>query len=225
MYTSADFQKLRDKISDILAKNAQISPASVKTMLPVKDLLGKIYESHVLATVIENLVSRERCIIKLINSGLYRLKQKGSSINKSYPYFEVYKGDVLIGEIFTDTEFTSLSSQQITRSTSDNSDYHELDIVMFRPGCSNRPAYSDVLLAIECKATTFQKSTFRQILGFRRELGLLAESSYTAFSNWPIPKVNSNPPSVHMCYSTDQKIERYKDNAFVYGILMVHEKM
>lgn len=223
MYTSKDFQDLRDRISNVLSKNASISPATVKTILPIKDLLGKIYESHVLAKVIENLVINERCTVKLVNSGSYILKQKGSPINKSYPFFEIRKKDILIGEVFTDTEFTTISSKRVARRFSDTSDYHELDIVMFKPGGSGRPDYEEVLLAIECKATVIGKDTFRQILGFRRELAFLDDSNFTRFSNWPTSKVSAYPPSVHMCYSTDLAIKKYEDNALVYGILMVHE--
>lgn len=226
MLTSTDVVRIKTQITNLLKKNAGMSPAQVTGILPVKDLQGKLYEAHVLSVIIENLATQEKCTIKLVNTGKLMLKQKGSPLNRTYPYFEVWKGGSLIGEIFTDTEFTSLSCS-LRKAKVSNGDYHELDIGLFTPGCMDgkRPSYNEVLLAVECKATVFEKSIFREVLGFRRELSMLKNKHKTIFNVWPIDEVPAVPSSVHLCYSTDGAIRRYSDNAIEFGILMIHETM
>jgi len=226
MLTSTDVLRIRGNIASILQASSSISPVQAAGILPIKDLQGKLYEAHILATIIQNLTTLEGCTIKLVSSGTLTLKQKGSPINRTYPYFEVYRNRALIGEIFTDTEFLSLSFSLRRAKTITTSDYHELDIVTFSPGLNGRPRHEDVLLAVECKATSVEKSTFREVLGFRRELALLQSTPQkTSFNTWPINLITANPPSVHMFYSIDRPILKYKDNAFIYGILVIHETM
>lgn len=227
MLTSTDIVRIKAQITNLLQKNAGMSPAQVTGILPVKDLQGKLYEAYVLSVIIENLTTKEKCTIKLVNPGKLALKQKGSPLNRTYPYFEVWRSGTLIGEVFTDTEFTSLSCF-LRKATISNGDYHELDIAMFTPGCAAgiRPSFVDVLLAVECKATVFEKSIFREVLGFRRELAMLDKNmNKTIFNIWPIDKVSANPASIHLCYSTDGAVRKYRDNALEFGILMICEKM
>jgi hypothetical protein len=228
MLTSEDVARIRAYIATIFQTHAAISPASTRGILPVKDLQGKLYEAHVLATVIQNLVTLEHCTVRLINSGTFTFKQKGSPVRRAYPYFEVYRAGTMIGELFTDTEFLSLSCVLSRHPNPANGDYHELDIALLSPLCAEgvRPMYSHVLLAIECKATTFEKSTFREVLGFRRELTFLSDrNNSTGFNSWPIISVPADPPSVHMCYSTDPAVLKYVRNAATFGIIVFHETM
>jgi hypothetical protein len=221
--TTNDITRLKQQISASLQANAGISIASAIGILPTKDLQGKIYEAYILAFVIEKLVIVEGYSVQLVNNGTLVLKQKGSPINRTYPYFTVHKNGKLIGEIFTDTEFTSLSFKLRRGTTFIPGDFHELDIAMFKPGCSGRPGHDQILLAVECKATEIGKNTFREMLGFRREMTLLTNVNPTIFNTWPVRTVNSDPPSVHLCFSTDPAIIRYADNGRCYGIYVIHE--
>lgn len=222
--TSIQVSKIKAAITATLTANVGLSPAKVKALYPVKNVQGKLYEVHVLAHVLSTLTILEGCKISLVNVGPYRLKQKGGPVNRSYPYFKVERSNGYIGDIFTDTEFTGLS-YDTTRSLN-NTDYHELDIAMFNPGVSGRPNYLEVIMAIECKATKFEKSTFREILGFRRELSFLDRNLHpTPFKKWFTKGVMARPASIHMCFSTDATINKYDQNAEVFGIQLFHEKM
>lgn len=226
--TPAD--RIRSEISTIFRTHAGISPARTTLLLPFLDLQGKLYEAKVLACILRDLVTLEGCVVQLqCKAGsTYRLKQKGSPILHHYPYFQVFRGAKLFGEVFTDTEFSSLSCLNTHGSVQSNADYHELDIVMFTPGQNGRPFFDTIMLAIECKATKFEKSTFRELLGYRRELGYYSASpNQTYFDAWPTFTVQSDNQaecaSVHMCYSTDSRISKFTNNAEAFGILLVHE--
>lgn len=223
---SSDIIRIKKQISDSLQANTGISPANATSILPVKDLQGKIYEAYILALIIERLVTIEGCSIQLVSSGNLLLKQKGSPINRRYPYFKVSKDGKFIGEIFTDTEFTTISFEKSGNTIPRPGDYHELDIAMFTPGCKDRPSYKSILLAVECKATTIEKATFREMLGFRREMAFLIGMELpTEFEKWPARSVACHPRSLHLCYSTDPAILKYVANGLFFGMHLFLEAM
>ncbi|PWK72894.1 hypothetical protein LX99_04224 [Mucilaginibacter oryzae] len=224
--TPADVSWIKTRITSIISANSTAAPASIRRILPLKDLQGKLYEAWVLGEMIQQLSVNEKYSIHLINSGTYRLKQKGTEIKRNYPYFKVFDSkNTLIGEIFTDTEFSSLSHVRLRGAPWLGPSFHELDIVLFSPGKSGRPSFRNVLIAVECKATTIHKSTFREVLGFRRELGLLSHLNPTGFTSWPASTIASDPPSVHLFYSTDRGILKYTANAAHFGIIVNHLPM
>ena len=180
-----------------------------------------------LATICEKLVTKEGLRINLIGGRNLILKQKGGAINRSYPYFEVWKGPTLFGELFTDVYFNTLSYQMKGSPTRQTyGDYHELDIALLTPGQNGHPQHSEVILAVECKNTSIKKSIIRELLGFRRELSLLSTIPLlTNFVGWPIKLIHSNPNSVHMLYCSDISVNRYTTNCQQFGIILEHHRI
>ncbi|MCW3167925.1 hypothetical protein OMO38_05230 [Chryseobacterium sp. 09-1422] len=225
--TVADVARIKGQITKILQANAGISPARTVNLLPTRSLQGKLYEAHVLATIIENLVSQEGLQITLIGGSVLTLRQKGGQINRAYPYFEVRNGGVLLGELFMDTYFATISFQMRgapIRKT--NGDYHELDIALLRPNLIGYPQHTDVILAVECKNTSIKKSIIRELLGFRRELAFYTgEMQPTPFNVYPTNQTMSYPNSVHMLYCSDSRISRYTENCLQFGILLQHHRI
>ena len=227
MLTAADVLRIQNKIATVLGANAGVSPARVSTLLPTKNLQGKLYEADVIATICENLVKMEGLRLNFVGGRNLMLKQKGGPIDRNYPYFEVWKGATLVGELFTDVYFNTLS-YEIKGSPKRliNGDYHELDIAIVLPRLTGHPQHSDVLMAIECKNTSIKKSIIRELLGFRRELSYYSKAPMpTSFTTWPISQINSNPNSVHMLYCSDRRIARYQTNCLQFGILLQHHVM
>lgn len=225
--TAADIARIKGQISSILQAHANVSPAQTQNLLPIRSLQGKLYEAHVLATVIERLVIQEGLRVSLVGGRLLMLKQKGGKINRTYPYFEVWNGTTLFGELFTDIYFATLSYQMRGRPMHvTNGDYHELDISLLKPDQVGIPLQSEVILAIECKNTSIKKSTIRELLGFRRELSFYSQKMLsTNFSIFPTNQVHSNPNSVHMLYCSDSRINRYADNCLQFGIILEHHRI
>lgn len=229
MFNAKDAARVRGKITAALSANASISPAQALGIIPAKNLQGKLFEAYVLSRIIEDLVKKENCDIRLVSSSAkLKLKQKGSIINRSFPYFEVFRDNCLFGELFTDTYFTGVSYERRNGSSPQSGDYHELDIVLIQPGQNDWPTYKAIMMAVECKATTIEKSTFREVLGFRRELGLLTDKpKNTCFRTWPAAKlpVGPEPASVQLLYTTDLSARKYEKNALEFGIEVKIEKM
>ncbi|WP_143092691.1 hypothetical protein [Arsenicibacter rosenii] len=225
--TAADVARIKGQITAILQANAGVSPARITNLLPTRSLQGKLYEAHVLATIIENLVTQEGLQVTLIGGSILTLRQKGGQINRVYPYFEVRNGGVLFGELFTDTYFATISYQMRgapLRKT--NGDYHELDIALLQPNLTGYPQHTDVMLAVECKNTSIKKSIIRELLGFRRELAFYtAAMQRTHFTTYPTNQTMSNPNSVHMLYCSDIRINRYTANCLQFGILLQHHRI
>lgn len=225
--TAADVARIKGQITTILQTHSGVSPARTANLLPTRSLQGKLYEAHVLATIIENLVLQEGLQITLVGGSILTLRQKGGQINRTYPYFKVWNGAILFGELFTDTYFTTISYQMRgapARKT--NGDYHELDIALIQPNLNGYPQHTDVILAVECKNTSIKKSIIRELLGFRRELafytGMMLPTHFTTF---PTNQTKSNPNSVHMLYCSDNRINRYTVNCLEFGILLQHHRM
>jgi hypothetical protein len=196
-------------------------------LMPVKSLQGKLYEAHVLATIIEKLVTLEGLQVTLIGGSKLILKQKGGAINRAYPYFEVLKEGILFGELFTDVYFSTLSYQmKVSTARHKYGDYHELDIALLKPDQNGYPQHSEVMIAIECKNTPIKKSIIREVLGFRRELSYLSLMAVpTDFSIWPVSHVHSDPNSVQMLYCSDHRVKRYVTNCIKFGIFLKYHKV
>jgi hypothetical protein len=214
-------------ISSVLIAHASVATSTTKDLLPVTDLKGKLYEAHVLSRIIENLHTRELCTISLagISSTTLTLKRKGSDITNAFAYFEVVRNGVPFGEIYTDTYFSTLSLQRTTLVNTNPATYHELDIVMVPPGTLGRPDYKIIMLAVECKATLMQKSIFREVLGFRKEMGGRKTAIRTAFNHWPVLLINNDPGSVHLFYCSSSGTTKYQVAGEFFGILVEHEPL
>ncbi|EHQ27067.1 hypothetical protein [Mucilaginibacter paludis] len=224
--STADFTRIKDTISKSLSAIAAVTPAAIGHILPKTEVVGKLYEAHVLSRMIQDLHHIEGLKVDLIGTGgRVMLKQKGGPINRAFPYFKLYKKGILFAELFTDTYFSTLSYSDIG-GTLERSSYHELDIALLKPNCAGTPSFDQVFIAAECKATDMQKSIFREILGFRRELGCLVPGGIpTNFDHWPETHIRCNPASVHIFYCTDKTVDDYKENAKTYGIVLKHEPM
>jgi hypothetical protein len=230
--TSGEVTKIKNRISIILQAHAGISPSTASSLLPsmllpIRNLQGKLYEASVLASVCENLVTREGCRINFVGGNVIKLKQKGSPINRNFPFFEVHKGNKLLGELFTDTYFSTIS--YFLKGSPRNlgkGDYHELDIALVMPGINGYPGYREIITAIECKDTSIKKSIIRELLGFRRELSFYSQLLQpTHFTSWPASQLNASPGSVHMFYCTDVRVRQFEDNCAQFGIIIVHHRM
>ncbi|MGO4709452.1 hypothetical protein AB4Y90_10110 [Chryseobacterium sp. 2TAF14] len=154
------------------------------------------------------------------------LKQKGGPVNRDYPYIEVYSSGLLVAELWTDIEFTTMShningsNRILTRQ-----DYHELDIALTFPNISERPSFEQIYMAVECKNTKIEKRIIREILGYRRELSCLSNNERTFFSNFPTNLVPSSPSSVHMFYCSDRNVLHYFNNCKIFGTFLIHHTM
>jgi len=224
--TEAEVTGIKSRITDLLTRYAATTASVARGLVDITEnsLQGKLYEAWVIATVCEALSTREGLRIELIGGSKLTFKQKGGPINRNFPYFKVFRGTQLIGELFTDTYFYTMSREKKgSYGSHDHGDYHELDIALIRPEISGIPKYDEVLLAIECKNTSIKKSIIREVLGFRRELSYLYEiRGATAFRHWPADKVYAQPGSVHMLYCTDPNVLRFKENCFIFGTLLEH---
>jgi hypothetical protein len=152
------------------------------------------------------------------------LKTSPGPINPIYPFINVTRAGSPLGEIWTDIEFKSLSYTLNPGSPMPSQgDFHELDIIMTKPGVRGMPRPEEILLGVECKHTAYQKSFLREILGIRRELSLLKEHYKTAFDVWPRAEVPAKPPSCLLAYSSSPLISNYQSPGKTFGIDFFHE--
>jgi hypothetical protein len=225
--TKPEVTTIKARIKSILNTHASVAPSRTLKLLPISSLQGKLYEADVLSQICKNLAQKEKLNIVLIGGRELRLRQKGGAIDrKRYPYFKVNNGSKIIGDLFTDVYFNTLSYHSKGSSLPQTrGDYHELDIALVDSKAIDYPKFDEILLAVECKNTTIKKSIIRELLGFRRELSFLHHPSATKFSTWPINQVNANPSSVHMLYCSDIKVNDFKSNCLEFGIILEHYKM
>jgi hypothetical protein len=193
-------------------------------LLPKSLVAGKVYEVFALALVAERLAVDERLSLRLVNGNAIALKSSPGPINRNYPYIELWQGGILVGEVWTDVEFTALSySIESGSSAPDKGQYHELDIVVVQPGVSGRPSPDQVMLGVECKNTGYAKRMLREIVGVRRELSLLTRPAPTSFKNWPRCNVPAHPPSCLVVISSDPRMMDFAAPGRVFGIDFIYE--
>ncbi|MES9964221.1 MAG: hypothetical protein ABW116_11820 [Candidatus Sedimenticola sp. 20ELBAFRAG] len=218
--------KIKKRLSNAFSGLLGISKKRASQLLPSNLTAGKAYEAHVLSVVCEKLKQKEGCSLILKNGSKIVLKTGGGGINRRYPWIEVSKNGNPIGEIFTDIYFTSMSHSLSRTSRSPTpGEFHELDIVMTNYGSSGMPKHDEILIGVECKHTEYKKSLLKEILGVRREMGLLANPLPTVFTKWPSKMVPSNPPSCLLVYSSSSKVNNYSKPGRTYGIEFHHETM
>jgi len=193
--------------------------------LPEELKSGKLYEAHVLAKICENLSQQEGLDLVLSNGNHLYLKSSPSAINNAYPAINAYRNGIHIGEIWTDIEVTGISAEANNSTNSPGpSEYHELDIVMTFPSPNPRPSNKQIIFGAECKNTSFQKSTFRGVLGMRRELSLLCTpKSIFRMTKWPKAPQNSEPPVAYLVFSSEPSILKYTKTAAFFDIELLHE--
>jgi hypothetical protein len=221
-----DKSAIKTKITEALRKSLGATKGQVAALIPKAFTAGKLYEAYVLGLVCNELASREGCKL-VLHGGATKIALKSSPgpINPTYPHIEVTKNGVHIANIWTDVEFTSMSAQKSGKMSMSYGDFHEMDIAVVLPNCSPRPFPSEILLAVECKNTGYQKSLLREILGIRRELSLLTGSKPTAFSAWPRDHVPADPSSCIAVYSTDPAVLNYGSPGQFFGIDFFYEPL
>jgi hypothetical protein len=216
---------VKSKITKALRLGMKGKKADIEGLIPKALTAGKLYEAYVLALVCQQLKSHENCTLTLIGSSKITLKSSPGPINSAYPYIRVDRNGQHFANIWTDIEFTSLSASQSGKVPLTLGDYHEMDIAVLSPGASARPLPAQVLLAVECKNTGYQKSLLREILGVRRELSLLQAPVPTAFSIWPRAMVPADPPSCIAVYSSDPSVLNYSGPSSFFGIDFFHQPL
>ena len=217
---------VKARIESAIKRFASASSSKAYRLVPQSLTSGKLYEAHVLSIVIERLSTQEGFQVLLVNSRYVPLKSSHGAVNRTYPYFELRRGQGLIAELWTDVEFTALSySLNGASSPIQKGEFHELDVIVTDPGVSGRPLHSQIWLGVECKNTGYTKDLLKEILGIRRELSYLQESTPTRFSRWPRTSVPAFPPSCLMVYTTDPKVAEYSRPGSAFGIDFQHEQL
>ena len=179
------------KIKNAFAKHLKVSPALAAGLVPSSLTDGKLYEAHVLSRVLENLDVTEKMTLTLVGGANMKLKSSPGPINLAYPHIELNRNGSHVADLWTDVEFLSLSyCSNASSSPPTKGHYHELDLVVVRPGASGRPRCDEIWLGVECKNTTYQKGLLKEILGIRRELSLLERSNQN-----PLQYLATNPRS------------------------------
>ena len=218
-------KQLKKKISKAFTSILRVSQSRASKLLPNNLTSGKAYEAHVLSVVCEKLRYEEGCNLLLRNGTKLFLKTSHGPINRKYPWIEVSKQGSVIGEIFTDVEFLTLSYDTQPHTKPLPGHFHELDIVLTKKGLSGRPKHSDILIAVECKNTGYTKSLLKEILGIRRELSYLQNDYRTAFNKWPRRYVPANPSSCLLVYTTSSQVANYSAPGDTFGIDFIDEQM
>ena len=219
-------KQIKARITRAFKQYASAPARSRFDPIPKALTAGKLYESYVLGLVAAQLSIKEGLQLRLMAGTQLRLKSSPGPINRRFPRIDVYRGQNCIAELWTDVEFLTLSCVRRSGQYSPTQgDYHELDIVMLKPGCNGRPTYEMISLAIECKNTGYSKSLLKEILGIRRELSFLSEEQRTCFNSWPHTMIPADPPSCLLVYSTDDNVIQYSKPGDVFGIDFFYKPM
>jgi hypothetical protein len=214
------------RAKEIISQYGTASLSDADRLIPDEIGKGKLYEAHVLSKVIQHLAVDEGMDIRLQQGGLLKLKSAPGPINRTYPYFRLYRAGQPVAELWTDVEFMSLSFSRSGANVPSLGDYHELDIVVTPMKVSGRPRHDQVWLGVECKNTGYGKGLLKEILGIRRELSFYQPKPVrTHFDSWPAREVSADPPSCLLVYATDGAVLNYSRPGITFGLTFIHEPM
>lgn len=216
---------VKAKITAALRKGIRGRKSELSELVPKAFTAGKVYEAYILGILCQRLTSREGFSCVLVGSTKVALKSSPGPINTAFPHIRVYKNGGHVADIWTDIEFTSLSAFHQGKVVLSQGEYHEIDIALVAANSQARPLPSEVLLAVECKNTGYQKSLLREILGVRRELSLLVPPIPTFFTVWPRSRVPADPPSCVAVFSSDASVLAYQAPGSYFGIDFNHEPL
>lgn len=221
-----NIEHIKERLSEAFKETLGITKNRANQLLPSNLTTGKAYEAYILSIVCEKLRDEEGCELFLKGGSSLVLKTSAGKINRNYPWIEVRRSGKVLGELFTDIEFLAMSySMRKFNRNPTMGEYHELDIVLVKYGATDRPSHKQLLLGVECKHTQYQKSLLKEVLGVRREMGLLSKIEKTAFNFWPSNSVNFDPSSYLMVFSSSDKVSGYQAPGEIYGIDFVHQPM
>ena len=216
--------EVEKRITKMFQRYLAASHQHARGLVPPMAVMGKLYEAYVLGLVAEALTEQEHLSLTLVGGTSLVLKSAPGPINYSYPHIEATRNGKPFADIWTDVEFIALSCTLQGRSSSPTlGDYHELDILLVRPGTTGRPRPVDIFCGVECKNTGYTKGLLKEILGIRRELSLLQEPKPTHFINWPRERVPADPPVCLLVYSSDKRVSNYAAPGSTFGIDFFHE--
>jgi hypothetical protein len=219
--------ELKEKMSDAFKQYVGVTTSDAESLLAVNGG-GKIYEAYVLSLVVRDLSRHEGCKLTLVNGADIQLRTSHGPIDGSYSRIKVERQHSIVGEIWTDIEFTSLSYWRDPKNSSKlgakppPGSRHELDIILTTSNPEHYPTPDQVLIGIECKHTPYQKRMLREILGVRRELSYLNRPQATSFLNWPRSSVPAEPNSCLLAYSSSRLINNFTEPGTTFGIDFIH---
>ncbi|MCA4908526.1 MAG: hypothetical protein ING96_18250 [Roseomonas sp.] len=195
---------------------------------------GKLYELFVLSHVIEDLKNRGFTIAFKgaqqaagvgARSSTLKFKASPGKISNADSHFEIScpQSSTVDFRIFVDIEFETLGHQQ--NGATDNSQRHELDIVV-TTAANGYPKFYEIALAVECKAVAnFQKRILREALGVRRELSFLRDLRPSTLSRSICASsvyVQAYPASEFLLIFIDPKGISYSQSPAAFGIELRH---
>lgn len=194
---------------------------------------GKLYELYCLSELLLRLSRNYGFRISFQGSNI-RFKAAPGLIRRTDPHLLLtHRQSPARFDVFVNIEFTTLGNaiQHIphmrnVRPVTDLSKYHELDILVVEHGVCGRPPIEQIALGMECKSgANFKKSIVRDVLGVRRELGLLASPRPSTLSVFPQNYqvlVPANPPTEFWLAFVDFAGTRYSQSPERFGIKFQH---
>lgn len=180
---------------------------------------GKVYELHVLGWLLQLLIGRGWSIS--FHGQSIVMKGSPGAIRQADAHFRIVHPKAGAAVIRTDIEVMTLSHH--IDPVQDASGYHEIDIVIVRPGTKGRPAHNELLLGIECKGVAnFRKSIVREVLGRRRELSYATDNVTWGCILDNSSSILARPASEYWLAYIDPKGDSYAQGPARFGVEFYH---
>jgi hypothetical protein len=169
---------------------------------------GKLYELRVLAWLLEQLQSVGYSA-RLVNGTTLVMRYSPGVVDRSIAYIELHdQSGTFVGEVWRNVEFLGLGFEHAQRTAPGKGpdyelepDYHELDIAVVAgmPVDGHRLARNSIGIAVECKDRPLEKGFLREMLGLRRDLTVLKNTTTAPHFRFPVyPPIMSQEPPIRL---------------------------
>lgn len=219
-----DLEDAKNAVAQFFGKHGpRVKPSSLG------NTRGKVYELYCLAQTVDFLSQTCGAAVRVTGKTL-DFKASPGLIDRNRSWVQIFYGNRRFG-LFTDIEVQTLSSTLQGRKVTDNSAYHEIDLVLVRDAQhGQRPLHSDIILGVECKShADFKKELIRHALGVRRELSIYvghrdARGISEVGQSFGVarPRVNVAPGSEYWLAYSDPKGNNYRQGPREFGIELKH---
>lgn len=220
----ATSQAIKDQLEKYFSQYLEIDSASARQLLGNAELQDKAYELASLIGMMHALKKKHHRITFRLSKGTSVVfRGKGGPIDRNkWPFINVIRNNRIVGEIWVDIEFMSISAGNSTRIKGHlYAKCHELDVLLVKPNVSGRPYPCEIYLAIEAKHRLYSKQLLKELLGVRREMAMRSMPIINEFAWWG-SAVPANPPSALISFCSYKNIEKYSASEDYWGIKMKH---
>lgn len=210
-------------------------PAHLQAIAPFTTIvIDRLYELSCLLRTLQEIktaVGATSYDCRLAVAGPLRLRAAHGPIDPKFQHLDLTIGGGTKFTVWTNIEIQAVSALGTPALMGirgrPNPHVHELDVVILRrldPG-RHHPLPADVAVGVEVKNRPYNKELLKQVLGVRREMGMLDHLRVKNPLGWPTAPSFCKQGSWMVAFACSNRILTYASPGAFFGITMLEHRL